>query len=404
MIFISYRRSDTWAFAQLLRVHIEQLLGRGSVFLDVHSIHDGEHFPEALRRAIESSRAVVVPVGARWSVGNSNHRAGKPDFLHEELALARDLQKPIIPVALDGLNAAQAHALLEDFVHGLPDLQGITHGQEDRVENVARRVAVAASGPGLTGRVRYLTRRAVHTVTSRPTASFIAFATGLCISWQLAGALAVRGLLAISAVDLHNGSGSQSQQLLRAFPTRQELYTHTNFSDMLLQARESFDIVAITAQTLRTNTTVIQAALQRGVSFRVILLDHREADSRNVSAWFGNIIDAGYTESESRQIFGDSFAHFQFLAEAWPTNLPDASSKDATPRGTFEVRLWNRPFLNSFWIRDPNNEDTSLGHVEISFPGDLSKFPVVRSGGLGKEFTAALSSRFEWMWSESLVP
>ncbi len=87
-VFLSYSRLDG-AFVRRLSSALE---ARGKdVWVDVDGIRDGEVFPEALRRAIESSDAFVFVISPD-SVRSS--------FCEEEVEHAAHLNKRIVPLSL----------------------------------------------------------------------------------------------------------------------------------------------------------------------------------------------------------------------------------------------------------------------------------------------------------------
>src|SRR6202020_1540266 len=87
-VFVSYSRRDN-EFVQRLTNDLRE---RGKdVWLDVEGIRDAEVFPQALRRAIESSDAflfVISPDSVR------------SPFCEQEVAHASELNKRIVPLAL----------------------------------------------------------------------------------------------------------------------------------------------------------------------------------------------------------------------------------------------------------------------------------------------------------------
>lgn len=87
-VFVSYSRTD----AGFVRRLAEDLKKRGKdVWVDVDGVRDAEKFPEALRRAIESSDAFVFVISPD-SVGSA--------FCEQEVTHASALNKRIVPVAL----------------------------------------------------------------------------------------------------------------------------------------------------------------------------------------------------------------------------------------------------------------------------------------------------------------
>lgn len=87
-VFISYSRRDSDYVQRLAR----ELEARGkTAWVDVDGIRDGEVFPAALRRAIESSDAFVFVISP-----DSVHSS----FCEQEVAHALELNKRVVPLAL----------------------------------------------------------------------------------------------------------------------------------------------------------------------------------------------------------------------------------------------------------------------------------------------------------------
>lgn len=93
MIFISYRRSDGKATAQLIK---DSLVKKGfeekEIFLDLHDIL-GEEFPERCRRAIDSCDKFLLLITKNSFVEKEGH-----DYYFDEIHQALDQNKKIIPV------------------------------------------------------------------------------------------------------------------------------------------------------------------------------------------------------------------------------------------------------------------------------------------------------------------
>jgi hypothetical protein len=87
-VFLSYSRRD----GEFVRRLASALQDRGKeVWVDVDGIRDAEVFPEALRRASESSDAFVFVISPD---------AVKSSFCDEEIEHAASLNKRIVPIAL----------------------------------------------------------------------------------------------------------------------------------------------------------------------------------------------------------------------------------------------------------------------------------------------------------------
>lgn len=86
-VFLSYSRRD----AEFVHPLARDLEARGKeVWLDAEGTRDGERFPEALRRAIESSDGFVFVISPE---------SVRSPFCEQAVAHAAELNKRIVPVA-----------------------------------------------------------------------------------------------------------------------------------------------------------------------------------------------------------------------------------------------------------------------------------------------------------------
>lgn len=96
MIFISYRRSDGKATAQLLKDSlVKNGFSENDIFLDLHNIL-GEEFPERCRRAIDSCDKFLLLITKNSFVEKAGH-----DYYFDEIHQALDQNKKIIPVTYE---------------------------------------------------------------------------------------------------------------------------------------------------------------------------------------------------------------------------------------------------------------------------------------------------------------
>ncbi len=135
-VFISYRRCDTSAVAQLLS---EQLKGAWpdpeqrdyAVFLDEASIDPGREFTFDVRFALEHCRLVVVLIGREWQneLQARQLRKGQIDWVLEEISLAFRWHKVVIPVlvrtGVDDIKMPDA-ASLPSSISRFAHLQALT--------------------------------------------------------------------------------------------------------------------------------------------------------------------------------------------------------------------------------------------------------------------------------------
>lgn len=104
-IFISYRRTDTAAWAGRISDDLEKLPGVRVVF-DVVSILPGQDFVEEIRRSVRDAEVVLAVIGASWlnTAGHDGQRRldDPLDFVRLELEIALQDDAVVIPVLIDG--------------------------------------------------------------------------------------------------------------------------------------------------------------------------------------------------------------------------------------------------------------------------------------------------------------
>ena len=104
-VFISYRRSDSAAFAGRLADFFDYNLPDVRVFFDLVAIEPGQDFVEAIRSRIASSEVVLVMIGNEWlnaADASGQRRLDDPaDFVRLEVASALSMGARVIPVLLD---------------------------------------------------------------------------------------------------------------------------------------------------------------------------------------------------------------------------------------------------------------------------------------------------------------
>jgi hypothetical protein len=102
VIFISYRRDDSSAFAGRLYDRLVERYGMDQVFMDVDNIPPGVDFAEAIAQAVGTCDVLLAVIGQHWLTvtgQDGRRRLDNPrDMvrLEVEAALTRDV--PVIPV------------------------------------------------------------------------------------------------------------------------------------------------------------------------------------------------------------------------------------------------------------------------------------------------------------------
>lgn len=104
-IFISYRRSESAAYAGRLSDQLRAHFGSQIIFIDIESIEPGRDFGEAIEDAISSCKIVLVVIGRQWLTCANEHgrRLDDPkDFVRLEIAAALKRGIRVIPVLVQG--------------------------------------------------------------------------------------------------------------------------------------------------------------------------------------------------------------------------------------------------------------------------------------------------------------
>jgi pterin-4a-carbinolamine dehydratase len=125
-IFLSYRRSDTTPYALAVKAELEQRLRTALVFVDVHRIQGGEHWPASLDSALARARVLIALIGPNW-LGHDKAKA-KPrifddnDWVRKELRyFLREKPEAVLPILVDGTSLSNIK-LPEDLA-ALRDVQ-----------------------------------------------------------------------------------------------------------------------------------------------------------------------------------------------------------------------------------------------------------------------------------------
>ena len=92
-IYISYRRTDTAAYAGRLFDHLSHHFGRGVVFMDIQGgITFGQDFTQAIDGALNTCDVALVLIGKHWATSpgpNDDLRLDDPnDWVRFETAAA----------------------------------------------------------------------------------------------------------------------------------------------------------------------------------------------------------------------------------------------------------------------------------------------------------------------------
>lgn len=103
-IFISYRRSDSTADPGRIEDWLKANYGGENVFRDSSTILPGQDFPQQIETWIRQSSLILVVIGERWARKTPEAPLSlllqQDDWVRRELEIARESNKPIIPVRI----------------------------------------------------------------------------------------------------------------------------------------------------------------------------------------------------------------------------------------------------------------------------------------------------------------
>lgn len=221
-VFISYRRSDSAAYAGRIYDHVVERFGREAVFKDVDNIPIGVNFPDYLQKTLAKCTVALVLVGPHWLNAQSaegKRRLDDPgDFVRIEVETSHRLGMLVCPLLLDGADAPRSEDLPESlraigWEQALP-IRNDPFFRHD-VGHLGRQVGRAMRGRGALVR-RFATAGAGGGALAR-LAQLLAQRLAASARWlapAAAGLLLGASLLALLAVA--PGSGNQVDSVYRS--------------------------------------------------------------------------------------------------------------------------------------------------------------------------------------------
>jgi hypothetical protein len=397
-IFISYRRNDSAVFTGRLFDRLTEYYGANSVFLDIDSIPGAADFRDVVKLHIKKCGVFLAVIGRQWAGSPDRPRRidDPADHVRIEIEQAIADKKPVIPVYcddLDELKPADIPSSLQPLVYA--NARRVDPGRDfhQHVQRLRREI----------NRILFPSNLAVTAHVAR---RFARRNKGWLATWAVAALLVILGrnivgrtLLttpglqtAVERTDpsaFSRGEGG-TYQIARALPDRKALVSETDMVDTIRQSKQTFDTFALTGSVFFNNTEALEDGLRRGVRFRILLLDHGDANRTNVECYFRHCgINSNGLEwsSDNAKL---AYATFRRLRREAKASQP----------GSIEVRWWPGPFLNSFWVRDSGTAN-ALSHAELTYYGDVSLNPSVRFGRLSPQMIASLQVQFDYLWSKS---
>jgi eukaryotic-like serine/threonine-protein kinase len=119
LVFLSYRRADCPDAVSRLHEKLRAKLRNTEVFYDHSSIELGAEFPQLLRDKVTAADVVLICIGPKW-VELLQSRREVHDFVREEVRLALESKKEVIPLLIGGNLHMPTEADLANFPELLP--------------------------------------------------------------------------------------------------------------------------------------------------------------------------------------------------------------------------------------------------------------------------------------------
>ncbi len=133
-LFISYRRSDTGAFARDLHKHLAAGFGYERVFMDRAEIRAGQRWAERLDEELARSTVVLALIGPQWlSAQREDFRRridADDDWVRRELRVTLAGDQTVIPIYVDGAKPILDAKLLPPDLANLVQRQHLLVTQE----------------------------------------------------------------------------------------------------------------------------------------------------------------------------------------------------------------------------------------------------------------------------------
>lgn len=136
-IFVSYRRSDSIAFAETLYLFLAKTFGHGTVFQDVQSIPAGSDFRPFIETSMKDCRVTLVLIGPEWN--RDRRLEDQDDMIRAELVWARKYGVRIIPVLVGGAAMPSSTELPHDL-RWLSEKQAVTYAAPSDLSKIQREI------------------------------------------------------------------------------------------------------------------------------------------------------------------------------------------------------------------------------------------------------------------------
>jgi len=112
-IFVSYRKQDLGAGVDRLVHVLKEHFGEDEVYLDRESFIGGQEWAFHNRVLLARAMVILCVIGPAWSLRDEN--LSGPDYLEQELKLARELKKKVIPLYVGQAETESINSIPQKF-------------------------------------------------------------------------------------------------------------------------------------------------------------------------------------------------------------------------------------------------------------------------------------------------
>jgi hypothetical protein len=158
-IFISYRRTDSAAYAGRLFDRLRQHFGDAEVFMDLEGIEPGAEFGKVIVEKARAAEVLIALIGRNWltlaNVGSTRRLDDPNDLVVREIETALEAKRLVIPV-LAGNTPMPARTELPERIAALAERNAIELSDQRFHADVDRLIQVIERGAPTAGKRRKL--------------------------------------------------------------------------------------------------------------------------------------------------------------------------------------------------------------------------------------------------------
>lgn len=174
-----------------------------------------------------------------------------------------------------------------------------------------------------------------------------------------------------------------SREFVRAFKDWEAVTAQTDFSATISSAT-TFDIIALSANVLKSFQNEFGRLIGRGGKVRIILYDHG-CQTKTFYEALSNILRERVKSGEAYEVAD--------IINEWKQRITDGDYV-----GSVELRwLCGVPLQYNLWVKDFGKESAE-GNLSVYFYQGRNYTPVFRGSSLTPKLVEALASEFDFVW------